>query len=230
MSKSATKAQERVAIKVYKVKDTEKPVISGRFSLRYYMLEIQNPLLVAALAEILKKQDNHLDIGENAIFKHPFRELYFGYDDIVVKHRSLEKTDPANPLNPYLLLLIKLLDDMFVDTRTKLKALRENGLISFKLAWALFPRDTTVISWGSKCELLCKVTNTTRPTKPRAGKSPSSYTAKCFASMAGVSSGRTTAPVPLSSPATGLSPSWTPTRSTCTSRPRKSRAGRLPAV
>ncbi len=158
LSKSAAKAQDRVAIKVYKIKDLEKPVISGRFSLRYHKIEVQNPLLVAALAEILKKQDIHLDPSENAAFTHPFPQLYFGYDDIVARHRALEEAEPAQPLKPFLLLLIRLLDEIFADTRAKLRGLRAGGLMSFKLAWTLFPRNTPIISFGNNCELLSKVT------------------------------------------------------------------------
>jgi hypothetical protein len=164
LRKSAAKAHNRVAIHVFKVKNTEKPVISGRFSLRHHMVEVQNPLLVAALAEILKEQDIHLDPGENASFKYPFQELYFSYDDIVAKHRALGDTDPSHPLKPFLRLFIALLDDIFADTRAKLKALQADGLVSFKLAWAFFPKNTTVISWGNNCELLSRVTGTTYQT------------------------------------------------------------------
>jgi hypothetical protein len=160
LSKSAAKAQDRVAIKVFKVKDLDKPVILGRWCLRYHMIEIQNPLLVAALAEVLKPHDVHLDTCENATFQYPFSELYFGYDDIVAKHRSLDDTDAAHPLRPFLLLLIRLVDDIFADTRARVKALGADGLISFKLAWTLFPKNAAVISWGDNCELLLKVTGT----------------------------------------------------------------------
>ncbi|KAK4038900.1 hypothetical protein C8A01DRAFT_37152 [Parachaetomium inaequale] len=47
------------------------------------MLEIQDPLLVA-LAEVLKKQDVHLGVCENATFKHHVLELYSSYDDMKV--------------------------------------------------------------------------------------------------------------------------------------------------
>jgi hypothetical protein len=160
LSKSAARAQDRVAIKVFKVKDKDKPVISGRYSLRYHKIEIQNPLLIGALAEVLQKQDIHLDANENASFSHPFRELYFAYDDVVAKHRSLGDDRDSAALRPYMLLLVKLLDDIFSDTRAKLRQLRENKLISYKLAWALFPKNTTVITWGNNCELLCKVKDT----------------------------------------------------------------------
>jgi len=160
VTKSLARAHDRVAIKVYKVKDPDKPVLSGRFSLRYYMLEIQNPLLVACLAEVLKKQEMHIEPSEPVTFKDPFVKLYFAYDDLAAKHRELLQNEPNNSLEPFLHLLLRLLDDVFADTRAKLKALRADRLVSFRLAWAYFPRGTTVITWGNNCELLCKVKET----------------------------------------------------------------------
>ncbi|KAK5651959.1 hypothetical protein OQA88_11501 [Cercophora sp. LCS_1] len=157
ISNRVAKAQNRVAIKVFKIKDTDKPVVMGRYSLRYHQIEVQNPLLVGALADILKSQDMHLDVNENANFFHPFRELYFAYDDIVAKLRALETEKDGAALRPFMQLFVKLLDDMFAETRAKLKYLRENNLVSYKLAWAYFPKKTTVISWEQNCELLCKV-------------------------------------------------------------------------
>ncbi|KAL2263308.1 hypothetical protein VTK26DRAFT_7361 [Humicola hyalothermophila] len=163
LSKSAARAQDRVAIKVFKVKDLSKPVMSGRYSLRYHMIQVQNPLLVECLGEVLKKQDAHLDASDIATFHHPFRELYFGYDDIAAKYRSLDETDPSSPLKPFLLLLVRLLDEVLGDTRQKVAALRAEGLITHKLAWTLFPRGATVVSWAGvdgSCEVLFKVTGT----------------------------------------------------------------------
>ncbi|KAK4222477.1 ATP-dependent zinc metalloprotease YME1L1 [Podospora fimiseda] len=159
LSKSAAKAQSRVAIKVFKTKDREKPVISGRYSLRYHQIEVQNSLLVAALGKILKKQDIHLDVEESATFTHPFQSLFFAYDDIVAKYESLDNEERPT-LGPFVLLLIKLLDDIFADTRAKLRGLKKNNLVTFKLAWTYFPKNTTLITWGPNCELLTKVTGT----------------------------------------------------------------------
>ena len=110
------------------------------------MLEIQNPLLVAALAGILKKQTVQPDVCEKATFKHPLPELYFSYDDMVAKYRYLDETGPDNPLKPFLLLLIRLLDDVFADTRAKLEHLRTDGRLSFKLVQILFPKNTSLVS------------------------------------------------------------------------------------
>ncbi|KAK4239223.1 P-loop containing nucleoside triphosphate hydrolase protein [Achaetomium macrosporum] len=159
-SKSAAKAQDHVAIKVFKIKGTEKPVNSHRTSsLRYYALKIQNPLLVAALGEALKKPDIPLDASGHATFYSPFSRLYFGYDDIVAKQRALDQKD-ALEASLSLRLLILLLDKIFADTRARVESLRARGLMSFKFAWALFPKDTTVISWYYDRELLSKVTET----------------------------------------------------------------------
>ncbi|KLU81988.1 hypothetical protein MAPG_01068 [Magnaporthiopsis poae ATCC 64411] len=158
LSKTAARAQDRVAIKLYKVKDKDKPVISGRFTLKYHRIDIQNPALVAALEPILKKEECHLDANETATFMEPFRPLYFCQDQIVAKYRSLADGDA---LKPFMHLLVKVLDDVFSDLKAKTMALKEKGLISFKTAWTFFPRDSIVISYARNCEMLCKVVDTT---------------------------------------------------------------------
>jgi hypothetical protein len=55
MSKKAAKAQDRVAIKVYKIKDMDKPVVAGTFALKFHMLQIQSPVLVGALKDLVKR-------------------------------------------------------------------------------------------------------------------------------------------------------------------------------
>lgn len=157
LSRSAAKSQDRVAIKVYKVRDLEKPALGGRFSLKYFRIDIQNPQLVAALEDILKKEDLHLDVNEIASFREPFRPLYFCYDDIVAKYKRLVEGDA---LKTHMLLLIKVIDDLFSDIRTKKKNLLASGLVSYKLAWTYFPRDCEVISWGNNGEFLVRVVET----------------------------------------------------------------------
>lgn len=167
LSKNAAKSQDRVAIKVYKVRDLEKPALSGRFSLKYFRIDIQNPQLVASLEEILKKEDVHLDVNEIATFREPFRPLYFCYDDIVAKYKRLLEGDV---LKPHMLLLIKVLDDVFSEIRIKRKHLLASGLVSFKLAWTYFPKDCEVMSWGYNGEFLVRVVETaTRWMSPPPG-------------------------------------------------------------
>lgn len=164
LSKSAAKSQDRVAIKVYKVRDLEKPSVGGRFSLKYFRIDVQNPQLVASLEEILKKEDVHLDVNDVATFREPFRPLYFCYDDIVTKYRRLADGDA---LKPHMLLLIKVLDELFSEIRVKRKHLLASGLVSYKLAWTYFPKDCEVMSWGHNGEFLVKVVDTaTRWTSP----------------------------------------------------------------
>ncbi|KAL8297395.1 hypothetical protein RB597_006481 [Gaeumannomyces tritici] len=157
LSKTAARAQDRVAIRLYKVKDKDKPVISGRFALKYHKIDIQNPAMVAALEPILKQEECHLDVNETATFTEPFRPLYFCQDQIVAKYRSLADGDA---LKPFMHLLVRVLDDVFSDLKAKTAAFKEKGLISFKTAWTFFPRDSVVISYARNCEMLCKVVDT----------------------------------------------------------------------
>jgi hypothetical protein len=157
ISKSVAKAQDRVAIKVYKVKDRSKTCIDGRYPLKYHMLEVQNPTLVAALEPILKRENVHLDVNAPAVFNYPFRDLYFCYEDIIAAYK---KTLDSEPLKAFLQLLIQTLDDMFAELRVKQRQLLNAGLVNFQTAWTYFPRDTIVYSYGNNSELLCKVETT----------------------------------------------------------------------
>ncbi|GJC92634.1 ATPase [Colletotrichum higginsianum] len=157
MSKKAAENQDRPAIKVYKIKDMEKPVIGGRFSLTYHQICIQNPTLVAALEPILKKENFHIDPSDAATFDAPFRPLFFCYDDILELYRT---TDDAAPLKGYLQLLVRTLDDMLGETREKKSRLQASGLISFKMAWTYLPRGSIVYSSACNTEMLCKVEDT----------------------------------------------------------------------
>ncbi|KAK2000984.1 ATPase [Colletotrichum falcatum] len=160
MSKKAAESQDRPAIKVYKIKDAEKPVIGGRFSLTYHQITIQNPALVAALEPILKKEDFHIDPSDAATFEAPFRPLFFCYDDILDLCRT---TADDGPLRPYLQLLVRTLDDVLGETREKKRRLQASGLVSFDTAWTYFPRGSVVYSGGAggkDAEMLCKVEGT----------------------------------------------------------------------
>jgi sRNA-binding protein len=157
LSKSATRAQERVAIKLYKIKDREKPCIAGRYPLKYYMIEVQNSTLVAALEPILKKEAMNLDINEPAKFEEPFSPLWFCQDDIIALYKA---TDDAKPLKQYLKLFVRVLDDMFGEMRIKKKHQLASGLIEFSSAWTLFPRGSVVYTHGLNSESLCKVEST----------------------------------------------------------------------
>ncbi|GKT83821.1 AAA family ATPase [Colletotrichum tofieldiae] len=156
MSKKAAESQDRPAIKVYKIKDIEKPVIGGRFSLTYHQISIQNPTLVAALEPILKKEDFHIDPNDTATFEAPFRPLFFCYDEIL----DLYRTTDDSSLKGYLQLLVRTLDDMLGETREKKRKLQASGLINFKMAWTYLPRGSIVYSNACNTEMLCKVEDT----------------------------------------------------------------------
>ncbi|KAL7921885.1 hypothetical protein ACQKWADRAFT_294720 [Trichoderma austrokoningii] len=157
MSKSAARAQDRVAIKVYKVRDHRKPCISGRVPLKYFKIEVQNHTLVAALAPIVKKENCHLDVNEAASFEEPFRSLWFCQDDIKELYK---KTDVSDPLKSYLKLFIQVLDDLFHEMLIKRRNIQTSHLVDFRTAWTLFPRGSTVYSFGINADFLAKVEST----------------------------------------------------------------------
>jgi hypothetical protein len=157
MSKKAAKAQDRVAIKVYKTKDLERPIVAGIFALKFHMLQIQSPVLVAALKEIVKNENVYLEATEVATFKFPFRPLWFCTEDILALQKC---TGDGTVLKNHLNLLLKLMGEIFGGMRTHLKHLQSSGLISFKLAWTYFPKDSIVYSPEKDCERLYKVKDT----------------------------------------------------------------------
>lgn len=157
MSKSAARAQDRVAIKVYKVRDHRKPCISGRVPLKYFKIEVQNQTLVAALAPLVKKENCHLDVNEAASFEQPFRSLWFCQDDIKELYK---KTDTSDPLKSYLKLFIQVLDDLFREMMIKRRNIQTSHLVDFRTAWTLFPSGSTVHSFGINAEFLAKVEST----------------------------------------------------------------------
>ncbi|KAF5562936.1 TOB3 (member of AAA-ATPase family) [Fusarium napiforme] len=158
VSTALTKTRDCAAIKVYKIKDMQKGAISGRYPLKYHQVDVQNPLLVSAIEPILKKEENlHLDICDAAMFKEPFRPLWFCQDEIRVLYRNTKQGDP---LKGYLQLLLRVLDEIFRDLKIKRRNLVDKGLIDFRTAWTLFPKDSTVYSYGMNSEFIAKVDGT----------------------------------------------------------------------
>ncbi|KAM0343402.1 hypothetical protein ACHAPU_008582 [Fusarium lateritium] len=157
VSKSVARARDRVAIKVYKIKDLQKGAISGRFPLKYHQVDVQNPLLVSALEPILKKENIHLDVHDIATFKAPFRPLWFCQDEIRDLYKATKQDDP---LKGFLQLFLRALDEIFRDLKIKRRNLLDKGLIDFRTAWTLFPRDSTAYSYGLNSEFICKVEGT----------------------------------------------------------------------
>ncbi|KAF5677020.1 AAA family ATPase [Fusarium heterosporum] len=157
VSKSLARARDRVAIKVYKIKDLQKGAVSGRFPLKYHQVDVQNPLLVSALEPILKKENIHLDVHDIATFKEPFRPLWFCQDEIRDLYKATKQDDP---LKGFLQLFLRALDEIFRDLKIKRRNLLDKGLIDFRTAWTLFPRDSTAYSYGLNSEFICKVEGT----------------------------------------------------------------------
>jgi hypothetical protein len=164
VSKRVAKQNDRVAIKLYKTKDLSKPVLSGRFALKPYMMEIQSPILLAALRDIVAKEGIHLELSETLMVKEPFRALYFCHDEITALHRS---TPDHSALKLQLQLLLKVMADIFVNVRKPVRQLQAAGLINFRLAWTYFPKDCIVYCPGKDAERLYKIVNTSYQCEPK---------------------------------------------------------------
>jgi hypothetical protein len=167
-SKRTVVAHNRVAIKVYKIKDQEKPVINGRWALKYHQLDVQNPVLIECLKDIVKKENVHLEASEVAIFRYPFRPLWFCWPDIEAAHRRAGEgsTLKEQTLTQQLALLLKVMGDIFGGMKKHLQSLQSSGLISYKYAWTYFPKDSIVYSPDKDCERLYKVEDTEIKTRP----------------------------------------------------------------
>ncbi|RGP70879.1 hypothetical protein FLONG3_7335 [Fusarium longipes] len=156
ISESATKVRNRFALKIYKINDLDKDIISGRYPFKYHRIDIQNPLLVKALEPILKKEGVYIDIHDIAVFHEPFRPLWFCHNAIQDLHMETKEHDP---LKGYLQLLIQVLDECFHELKIKRQAFDKN-LIDYQTAWTLFPRDSTIYSYGVDSEFISKVHDT----------------------------------------------------------------------
>jgi hypothetical protein len=167
-SKSAIKAQNRAAIMLYKIRDTSKPVIAGRYTLKYQKMDIQSPGLVAALKDIVEKEEVYLEPTDIATFTEPFRALYFRSDDITALRKSTKPTDIA--LESHLELLLRIMHDMFGETKNRVTRLQASGLVSFDIAWAYFPKDAFVYSHHRHYDSLAKVVDTVYQTDQQSGK------------------------------------------------------------
>ncbi|KAF2670112.1 P-loop containing nucleoside triphosphate hydrolase protein [Microthyrium microscopicum] len=163
LSKKAALKADRIAVKLYKVKDTSKPVIGSRFWLKYHMLEVQNPALISALKPLLEKQDVYVDPSEITKFMEPFRPLYFCHDEIAELHQNTE----GDALKQQLLLLLKVMAEVFGTTKSQVKQLMASGLMNFKMAWIYFPKDCVVYHPGKDCERIFKIVDTKYLSKPQ---------------------------------------------------------------
>jgi len=118
------------------------------------------------LKDIMKKEDVHLEPTEVAVFKQPFRPLWFRYDEISSLYRKTTETQ----LRSHMSVLMKLLSEIFSGVKTHVQNLQASGLINFKYAWTYFPRDSLVYSPDRDCERICKVVDTEIITDQRSRK------------------------------------------------------------
>lgn len=151
------KAYDRVAIKLYKVKDPQQNTVAGRTPLKNHSIDIQSPVLVAALKPIVQEAGAFLDEYDIAKFAEPFKPLFFCYDKIFALRQQVTK-DPI--LQNHLELLTGLIADLFGNARKKLRSMRQSQLINYELAWTYFPKDSILYCGAGDCERLFRVMDT----------------------------------------------------------------------
>ena len=157
LKEKTARAYDRVAIKLYKIKDLEQNTIGGRTPLKIHSIEIQSPLLVTALKPIVKEVGVFLDEHDTAKFDEPFKPLFFCYDKIFALR---DKATNDVVFKDHLALLTQLMIDVFGGIRKKLRSLQQSQLINFKLAWTYFPKGSILFCGAEDCERLFRVLDT----------------------------------------------------------------------
>lgn len=156
ISSKTAKTFDRVAIKVYKTTDETKPTINGRAPLMTETIEVQSPVLVAAMKPILEPLGTFLEANSTAKFTRPFKPLFFAYEEII----TLQGHSREIVFREHLNLLCQLLVDEFGPMMTRLRNLRASNLICFDLAWTYFPRGSIIYCGEGDCERLYRVLDT----------------------------------------------------------------------
>ncbi len=152
-----SKAYDRVAIKVYKIKDYEQPTMAGRTPLKIEQIKVQSPVLVTTLKGILEHEGVFLEAHETATFSSPFKPLYFSYDKIIAAY---DEAKEGGVLKEHLQLLTQVMAELFGEMMAQLRHLKESRLISFKLAWTYFARGSMLYCGAEDCERLFRVVDT----------------------------------------------------------------------
>ena len=165
VKEKVAKAHDRVAIKVYKVVDEERPAIAGRYPLKVQSLEIQSPILLVALKDILANVGHYLETTEVAKFKEPFESLFFSYETIL---ELFDRTGEQDTLKHHLRLLVRVMTDLFGGSKKQLQNLQESKLVTFALAWTYFPKDCVIYCSTEGCDQLYQVKSTAYE-KPSSG-------------------------------------------------------------
>lgn len=164
LNEKVARANNRVAIKIFKIKDHEQPTISGKTPLKIHSIEIQSAMLVAALKDIVKDEGMYLETTEPAKFQEPFKPLFFSYDKIVAMYDKIKST---GILKQHMKLLVQVMDEMFGSFMTHLKHLNTSGLISYKLAWTYFRKDAMLFSPSKDAERIYRVVGTSYQSNPQ---------------------------------------------------------------
>jgi hypothetical protein len=154
---SVAKANKRFAINIFKVKDHSQPTINGNTPLKIQSVQVQSAILVKALKDIVKDEGMHLETTETAKFNEPFKPLFFCYDKIMAMQKNKHQD---KLLTEHSALLVQVMDELFAGFMTHLKNLRSSELMTYKLAWTYFPKDSMLFCGTSDCDRVCRIEST----------------------------------------------------------------------
>lgn len=144
------------SIKIYNIKDHSQETIPGRTPLKIYALDLQSPILVHSLKDIVKDEYVFLETNETAKFKEPFKPLFFCYDKIMALYNSSET---VGILKGHLHLLTTVMFEIFGPFMAHLKHLKASRLMSFELAGRTFPGShLSIVEPRTLCESVVSLT------------------------------------------------------------------------
>ena len=139
----AKEKYEKVAIRVYKMKDRDdkRKNFGGLTALKFHSIEIQSPVIIKAIKPILAANGTLIPDERKITFKSPFQDLYFAYNKIVDLSRISGYEERR-----HLELLVQVMEELFEEILPKVEQLRTKQMISFSLLWTLLPKDILLYS------------------------------------------------------------------------------------
>ena len=143
MPENVQERYSNVAIRVYKRKDRDdkRKNYGGLTALKFHCVEIQSPIIIAAIEPILA--GNGMVIPDNNLiaFHPPFQELYFAHTKIfdLAKRSEVEERQ-------HLDLLIRIMEELFEEIMPRVAQLHATKRITFSLIWTILPKDILLYS------------------------------------------------------------------------------------
>ena len=137
----------QVAIRVYKTRcrgdERGKRTFGGVATMDFDSIEIQSPIIIAALEPIMTSIGAFLGERDVLQFRRPFKSLYFAHAKII---DFTQTSDVGSEVRQHMQVLVDTMDLLFKDTMPLITQLHTKRLITCSLLWTLFPKDILVYS------------------------------------------------------------------------------------